>query len=87
MRSNVAIRQGTTVSTNPADLLRGGALLPSMIEIGDAQVHRDRVVARAFADSGLTAVEWNLLDAERREHALADAIDSMRAESAKRLQV
>lgn len=59
-------------------MLLGSSLLPSTVfgrwQLGD-------VVRRAFADSGMSAEEWNAASEVAREHRLVDAAYAMREEA------
>ncbi len=62
--------------------LLGSSVLPSVIAIGEKEVHLGDVVAAAHAESGLSVSEWNALPPEQIEDLLALRVEKLRQEEA-----
>ena len=63
------------------ETLLGSDMLPALIDIGNQKVQLGTVVASAFTTSGLSAADWNGLDAAAREDMLAKEIVAMTADA------
>ena len=72
---------GSDSAASSAQVLLGTNVLPSLIEIGGAEVQLGTVVARAFEVSGLTLEAWNGLEEVERDKLLVAQVEAMQAEA------
>jgi hypothetical protein len=72
-----AKKSGQPSTSATAEILYGSNNFGSHVEIGGVGVQLGTVVARAQADSGLSAEEWNALEEVKRDSAIRTTISAL----------
>lgn len=73
-------------SAAASQVLLGSSTLPSLIQIGDAEVQLGVVVASAHKESGMSGKDWNALDEAKRDELLNAHVEALRAQAAEQAE-
>lgn len=76
-------KKNEAANSAPAVILNGSDSFPAEVELAEGRtIPLGNLVAHAHTASGLSAEDWNKLEAEQRDELLQKSIDALKAEGA-----